>query len=535
MRSLNSVTATELTALLERNDIDIALLQETWHHSAQLPGYRSITNFRNNNFRGGGTAILFRRNITLKLHSLLQSSSPGEPEAILATTESTLIVNLYLPPKCLQSETHRETLQQAMLNAPNRPEVIIAGDVNLDPSAQTNKEVEYLLDILSAFNVEPRLRTSTRQNRCIDNFFTSVEPVRIKMFQFNNSDHSCLAMEFERPLPTKYITKVNSRKINIPEYLTALEPIIRSARTFDEFHTKVTQLVQKISPHITVTNSSNRSQRIAFFDDELKALFETRNRQLRVYQRDPTPENRSIYKTLRNNVKAVVRKKRREYFKDRFRDPNDVNLFKSFHALTSSKTHAKCKLDENKIEELNEYFSKIGAATNANLSAELTQPEFAFPFRFRNITVDDLRSAAMELPFGSAVGEDHATATIVRETVEKYARDLLSLINDALEAGVFPDSLKSACVTLIPKTNPPSTEAANYRPISLLSLWSKLIEKCVKRQLASFAEDHLGRFQYGFRRFLHCEAALLNVSDTILQALDERDQAVLLMLDLSCF
>ena len=60
-----------------------------------------------------------------------------------------------------------------------------------------------------------------------------------------------------------------------------------------------------------------------------------------------------------------------------------------------------------------------------------------------------------------------------------------------------------------------------------------MFEKCVKYQLSRFAELRLGHQQFGFRRHLHCEAVLLNVSDHILNALDEKEQAVLILLDFS--
>ena len=80
-------------------------------------------------------------------------------------------------------------------------------------------------------------------------------------------------------------------------------------------------------------------------------------------------------------------------------------------------------------------------------------------------------------------------------------------INLSLRTGIFPDCLKLARVTPIPKGGD-LTNAGNYRPISVLLIFSKIFEKVVYKQLYTYFEQNniLNEHQYGFRKHYSVEA-----------------------------
>ena len=100
--------------------------------------------------------------------------------------------------------------------------------------------------------------------------------------------------------------------------------------------------------------------------------------------------------------------------------------------------------------------------------------------------------------------------------------------------GIFPDTLKIAKVIPIHKTGS-RTDVSNYRPISLLSLFSKVYEKIMYSRLVSFLSKYnlIYTRQYGFRPQHSCEHALLDAQNTILNALDKKQIALLLLIDFS--
>ena len=80
-----------------------------------------------------------------------------------------------------------------------------------------------------------------------------------------------------------------------------------------------------------------------------------------------------------------------------------------------------------------------------------------------------------------------------------------------------------------------ATDTSSYRPISHLSVLSKLLERLVVSQLMKYltSADLLPLLQYGFRPGHSTETAVLRVLSDILQAVDRGDSAALILLDLS--
>jgi hypothetical protein len=111
---------------------------------------------------------------------------------------------------------------------------------------------------------------------------------------------------------------------------------------------------------------------------------------------------------------------------------------------------------------------------------------------------------------------------------------LTSIINSSFKTGIFPSELKIAKVVPIHKDGSKS-EVSNYRPISLLSSFSKIFEKAMYARLINFLNSNntLTESQYGFRAGRSCEHALLDAQNNILSALNKKQIALLLLIDFS--
>ena len=99
---------------------------------------------------------------------------------------------------------------------------------------------------------------------------------------------------------------------------------------------------------------------------------------------------------------------------------------------------------------------------------------------------------------------------------------LLQIINISLHTGVFPDVLKEARVFPIHKGGP-SEDPSNYRPISILPIVSKVIEKHVTKHL--FADLNKYKLshetQSGFRKHHSCQTALIKLINDWLSHIDK--------------
>ena len=86
---------------------------------------------------------------------------------------------------------------------------------------------------------------------------------------------------------------------------------------------------------------------------------------------------------------------------------------------------------------------------------------------------------------------------------------LANVYNASVESGIFPDQLKIAKVVALYKKGD-TRDIQNYRPIALLSVFPKLLEKLVYSSLMAFIEGNgvLTEAQHGFRTKKSSEIAL---------------------------
>ena len=94
-------------------------------------------------------------------------------------------------------------------------------------------------------------------------------------------------------------------------------------------------------------------------------------------------------------------------------------------------------------------------------------------------------------------------------------------MNRSFSSGIFPDLLKIVKVVPIHKGGS-TQEMNNYRPISLLSIFDKIIEKLMHNRLYSFLEDHniLYKKQFGFRKNNSTTFSLIEITEKIKESID---------------
>jgi hypothetical protein len=161
-------------------------------------------------------------------------------------------------------------------------------------------------------------------------------------------------------------------------------------------------------------------------------------------------------------------------------------------------------------------------------------PDARFP-SFEAVSTADVSAAIAALPNKSSAA-DPLPAHVLKSVADLLAPFLAHLFSCSLATGRFPAHFKAASITpILKKSSLPVDNPSSYRPISNLSIISKLLERLVARQLTSFLEQHrlLPPYQSGFRRGFSTETAITKVLSDLLDAVDRGDTALLVLLDLS--
>jgi len=120
-----------------------------------------------------------------------------------------------------------------------------------------------------------------------------------------------------------------------------------------------------------------------------------------------------------------------------------------------------------------------------------------------------------------ASGPDGISGKTLKQTATAIAPSITALFNLSIKCNQPPKDWKYAKVVPIPK-QPRTTTPGGFRPISLLSILSKLLEKHFHRLIVDHLTEHspLSNVQWGFQKGKSTVSALLSTTDSWLKHLE---------------
>lgn len=253
------------------------------------------------------------------------------------------------------------------------------------------------------------------------------------------------------------------------------------------------------------------------------------------------------YKKYRNKLNKELKAAKTNYFIERFtRIQNDSSkVWREVTNLTKRK-------DNNTVNEIdtpdgnfsgfklacafNKYFVSVGKPLSDvheadtafdNLITSLSKSVFLSPTSAQEIAI-----LINNLKNDVSAGHDDIRSVPIKH-VAAYISEVLSyLANLMFTTGVFPDDLKIARVCPIYKGGN-RKEMSNYRPISVLPIFSKVFEGVINCRLECFFTKNnlISTCQFGFLKKKSTEQALLVIKDQIIQNIEDKQYTLGLFLD----
>jgi hypothetical protein len=217
---------------------------------------------------------------------------------------------------------------------------------------------------------------------------------------------------------------------------------------------------------------------------------------------------------------------------------------------TRNQTHGiKFIIDDGKLvdnefaiaNKFNEFFIGIGPKMRKNMKnindvsyQNYLSRNILTSFSFSLVDDDIMMKTIKKINTKSSTGHDGISTKLLKFLYPVLYKPLIIIINQSLLTGIFPEKLKTAKVIPLFKSGD-KAQMNNYRPISLLPAISKLIEKVVYDQLYKyFTENNLFYdSQYGFREAHSTELAVNELTDRILNQIDQNKLPFAVFMDLS--
>ena len=150
------------------------------------------------------------------------------------------------------------------------------------------------------------------------------------------------------------------------------------------------------------------------------------------------------------------------------------------------------------------------------------------------VTEKELEIEVSNLNSNKSCGHDEIPPKFVKEISKQIAKPLTHIYNQSLLTGVVPNELKIALVTPVFKANS-KEEFSNYRAISVLPCFSKILEKNMDKRVVKYLDKHnmLFQSQYGFRKKHSTNLATIELVTKMLQAIDNSEYTIGVFLDLT--
>ncbi len=176
---------------------------------------------------------------------------------------------------------------------------------------------------------------------------------------------------------------------------------------------------------------------------------------------------------------------------------------------------------------VNNFFVNVGPNTEKTVpkAGDISPKRFLknrnnVEFIMTHISEEDILKIIQSLP-NKVTGPASIPLKLLKLVANIIVVPLCHIINVSFSTGVFPDALKVAKVIALHKGGP-SDNLNNYRPISLLSIFDKIIEKLMHKQLYEFLDKHDILFinQFGFRKKSSTIHALLDITERIRESMD---------------
>lgn len=308
-------------------------------------------------------------------------------------------------------------------------------------------------------------------------------------------------------------------------------------------------------PWVTAKFNKNVHKISEFMTQGLLTSRKTKLSLLKLSLTEPTETNRNKYRQYRNIFNTLIRTSKKLHIDNKIkRDAkNPKQLWDTLKDLTSSKsgntTINSIKTTNGTIitdpaamaEEFNTFFASAGRNVHDSVNPISKDPVEFLPQRENpppeiqliEISQGRLISIINEMEPKSSNDINGLNTKLIKYVKYEIATPLVHLFNLSLRCGKFPTDLKTSRTIPVYKAGE-ATSCDNYRPISLLSAISKLLEKFVAEQLVRHLEFNklIYKHQYGFQRNRSTVHNLLNLTNFVSRELNEKKFVVGVFLDL---
>lgn len=434
---------------------------------------------------------------------------------------------------------------------------LIVGDVNLDLLKNASAIIDYKnsvesngYQIQNTISPENATRTTTNTASILDHIITNKNIVcNLTLADHSISDHKIIDIEMKKMEFNKEKEIFKKAYVNTEAWLHSVN-LRHEQEDIETF--------EQLANIITETKKEHTSEKILkiqaknyWINETYIKMLKQRDKSYIRWKRIQNDHTEKEFKQARNKLNNMRRSLQKKYAEKQIQETNGDHkkIWKVLNNLcgksgNKSKIHRIVAADGRKLEsdaelahEFNRHFSNIGctlaSSIKQNPHGHFEEQSINESVFLKPTDINEIKEIITTLKNNCAPGMDKVTKSDLLKVYHIIGEKLVNMTNKVLETGIYPQELKTAKVIPLHKKGA-QDELNNYRPISLLNTFSKILEKVIKNRLISFIQGSFkfDNRQYGFQKNSSTLGTTVDLLEYVSNEIDKNKIAVLVFIDL---
>lgn len=561
VRSIGNAKELLEEALKENEEVKVLCISEHWKTEEQLQ-YHAIANFTlQTHFcraekEHGGVAIYTKNGFQVKERKDIKKiSKKGKFECVAVEyyigKSKQVCVAVYNDGNDDILTEGMEKILQKLHN--ENVKVVIAGDFNINMEKKSSKR-RNILDLMGTYNVEQTINQPTRitgnSATCIDGIFTNSELLyEVSIFDAHISDHTAQKIVFtidQEETKFKYRRMFSERNFQLfkdalrEQNWDSLYEINKKDinSQFDHFHTLYQEIFNKLFPikKIKVRGKPKMDK----MDPETATIKEKLDILLTLSTHDES--FREMYRKTKLEYDNHLKRRTKDKFDRKIKTSENKNktMWSFIKSMNNSQKTNQFQVNGDPthiVNDMNTFFINAATRLTANITRNRSEYQYVEENKsllLRPINLEETKEIITSLKNKDTSGYDGISSKIIKQTAEEIVKPMNHIINNSLKCGIFPERMKIAIVKPIHKKGDVN-EYGNYRPISILPSFSKILEIAYCRQIMNFLTENafFKESQHGYRKGKSIQTAIFRFVSKIVEAFENKEYAMGIFLDLT--
>lgn len=561
----------EVEYFLHQNNIDILLISETHfteRSHLKIPNYIVYSTNHPDKTAHAGTAIIIKNTIDhVEMPTYEKDYLQATVVKIRTLPFEMSVAAVYCPPRHNIKKDHFKDFFQTL-----GPKFIAGGDYNskhtLFGSRLTTTKGRELASLIqeSNYSVLSTGRPTyfpTDPNKIPDllDFFVthgiSTNYMDILPSYDLSSDHSpIIATISSFVIHKESIAKLHTKKTNWDKYRYLIEEQINldiRLQTPNDVDLAITDFIRTLKNAVDqATPKTKETKRIYNIPENIRDLLTIKRKARMKWQQTHSPGDKHTLNRITNELKYKIKEVKEKSFNDYVTSLNrfDNSVWEPIKNLKKPIKHIPplrnttrspmqwARTDKEKAQIFAEHLAVVFTPNNDIIDDNLERELLENPVITTSITKIKTKQVQNEIKFlniRKAAGPDEITPKMIKELPRKGVKMITYIYNAILKLNYWPEKMKTAEIVLVPKPGKDPNSTTSYRPISLLPVISKVLEKLLIQKINSDpnTEEWIPDHQFGFRSNHSTIQQIHRINHEISKALEHGQYCTSAFLDIS--